>query len=76
MPSTRPPKRCAIRRTAGTSYTSVAVLWSAENNTRSLTALAGGSVSFEQAVVINERGQIVVLDAASPSRWYLLTPKP
>ena len=52
------------------------LLWSAQNNTRSLTSLAGGSVSFAQAVDINERGQIAVLDAASPSRWYLLTPKP
>lgn len=63
--------------TTGTSYTSVAVLWAAASNTtKSLTSLAGGSVSFEQAVDINERGQIAVLDAASPSRWYLLTPKP
>ena len=65
------------KTTTGTNFTSVAVLWKAGNNTTaSLTSLAGGSVSFEQAVDINESGQIAVLDAASPSRWYILTPKP
>ncbi len=61
--------------TTGSNYSSTAILWSAQSNiTKTLTSLAGGSVSFEQAVDINERGQIAVLDAAFPSRWYLLTP--
>ncbi len=63
--------------TSGTKYQAVAILWFSQTNiTRSLTSLAGGRVSFEQAVDVNERGQIAVLNAASSSRWYLLTPKP
>ena len=62
--------------TTGSNYALVAVRWSLQTDTTtSLTSLSGGSVNFKHAADINDRGQIAVVDSASPSRWYLLTPK-